>query len=1858
MRYFGIFDGYFRQTHTTGCNFDLERVWTSTRQGCPEGYTNTLAGAMGALQEIPQECTAIGETHPVRCCADTRPLCRALADGSHSPCHPSASLLTCGELSWEETQSFGGASVCAESDAEAMNGCTNDVTFEQAENICFGAGARLCTVAEIQAHETRNTGCMFNYEYIWTSEVDECQSNQVMTLTGSGTTRVMPGNTYPPAPPVCEDIISGTAAVSCCADASSKCGAHDPESCRDFIVSMWGMCDRDSCGRTCQEAVRNAAQATGCFEGSCAFDTHEWAVAQMVDTCHMDDVYLQPCIAGPIVDYDHTEVAYWPFDDGTASDLVGGHDGEMTGGVTSQFDVQRGYVMNFDGHQGSYIEVPPSEAFDLTDQMSFFAWVKHEDSNVNGQRTNARGVILSHGQGFGSASAFDCSKPTGHPSADGSVCCAAGCRGCGGDKCERRPGGASQCCQGPIASSGTTCGGGAGPPCIMPTDQTGEGNDKIQYQFHLTDGHVTLRMQDTDGSMHTADSQSRIVPGVWTHVGFTLNRNFHVAVYLNGVLDTPRDARMPRFERPTLNSIITIGADTRMNEDGSHVYGHLFKGDIDDVRLFNTAVARPFAAALYDETVSAALIAGAQGVCDQSQALARMQALIAHCCDDAGEECNAAPPDVCSTTCASIYLPFYEDCQHVIPSMFDETGVHNNVGGAFTEQIVMAPWRKFYATCEIRAGSAEHPPPPEGCDMNAVNTACADQSQLNNQALDILCQTPCVTTVASNYDACAASDANSDFIANVEPLMQLCAGDITTRRCYDKFQTFESEFASMCCPNGVCPGADPLSGGVAFLPPTCSRGCASIFMPLFSSCAETLWGQQPAQFQQAVEFEEMCATRIGRFVGEDGYDPCHGIPCAHCNDRNDGTGSGFGFECGWCSHNGGYCSSVCETAPGACVAVDPNEPDQCSSIDNCLECNGACGWCQQGDDFVCSRECTTTANECATEGCKAGNWKVEYFANNALQGAAEKTLCVFERINHQWGAAGVQRLGGINDQFSVRWTGNWAFYPGTTTWTARSDDGSRLFVDDVLIMDHWAECCDTWTSNPIALAEGNHELRFEMHEDYGNAYVQLRLPTCSCRRCFWEQPQVEVHTRRGDNSGTTCNILITFIGENGYTDEKLLHSGMSDGQTHTYSVDVCDIECALRIGTLQKIQLRTDCSDGWKFDAIEVYMPDFRRYHFGSIDEARTGPNFMRRVNSLDIEESDGVASIQLTGAEVVDEAVAGLHGTIRINFEPETSPSPPGYEKDYGQVFGPQTTQTMPMMAEMSWGWNCDLNADGNDYRDREMFADQVLDTLVVLDRDGACPDPVVWEIEIPNGIYTVTVGYSDPAYRVITDGCMLEGEPASVGRVEAASPAEFTRTLTLSDGRLTFSGKYSGVENACEDIAYMIITPGTDDHGGGHCEFPRCAVGAWEANYWTNNHLGGYYSAASCEPGPNINYDWGYDQGPQVLMDLHTDSHITAGVIDQFSARWTGTFDFPYRGSPGSAYQFSVRSDDGSKLWMDDMLIMDHWHDCCTTWLTDPVTVATHFPSHPNQHKIVLWMQEDGGGAYVSLSWDEVQSPCEVGWYAYDRMCWYLGSNHVGWGDDQCPAGSNLASLHDEDHLRFARAIGNDCIRNHDEMDNRFCRMWVGLSDAASECGASWDCEGWSWTDGSPYDYTFWGPGQPNDDEYSTYEQDCGYLNPDYNWLIGDEDCGSDDDHRWRSLCQKPYPGSLTVAGFALWDQWCDAQTDAQQDTAMNNACAERYEGSRAATSAEIAELLGGTALSAHNPDFASFYDASLAYVSPADPPLPIAYSYLTPSLSRLCRSASWGRATTASASMLTTPTTTAWMASAEDAPRATWA
>ncbi|MBN1660810.1 MAG: DUF11 domain-containing protein, partial [Anaerolineae bacterium] len=77
-----------------------------------------------------------------------------------------------------------------------------------------------------------------------------------------------------------------------------------------------------------------------------------------------------------------------------------------------------------------------------------------------------------------------------------------------------------------------------------------------------------------------------------------------------------------------------------------------------------------------------------------------------------------------------------------------------------------------------------------------------------------------------------------------------------------------------------------------------------------------------------------------------------------------------------------------------------------------------------------------------------------------------------------------------DDYFSVRWTGTITVPAGTYGFTMGSDDGSRLWIDDQLVMDHWDECCTYWQAL-VSLAEGPHDVEMEMHEHEGAAWAQL-----------------------------------------------------------------------------------------------------------------------------------------------------------------------------------------------------------------------------------------------------------------------------------------------------------------------------------------------------------------------------------------------------------------------------------------------------------------------------------------------------------------------------------------------------------------------------------------------------------------------------------------------------------------------------------------------------------------------------------------------------------------------------------------------
>ena len=123
-----------------------------------------------------------------------------------------------------------------------------------------------------------------------------------------------------------------------------------------------------------------------------------------------------------------------------------------------------------------------------------------------------------------------------------------------------------------------------------------------------------------------------------------------------------------------------------------------------------------------------------------------------------------------------------------------------------------------------------------------------------------------------------------------------------------------------------------------------------------------------------------------------------------------------------------------------------------------------------------------------TSTCPEGQYKAQYFSNIALSGAAARTACE-TNINYNYAAGGPAGL--PVDNFSVRWTGFFQFPGGGVTFTARADDGVRVFLDGVAIIDQWRDQAATTYGVTKTVAAGRHEVRVEYYERGGAAVIQM-----------------------------------------------------------------------------------------------------------------------------------------------------------------------------------------------------------------------------------------------------------------------------------------------------------------------------------------------------------------------------------------------------------------------------------------------------------------------------------------------------------------------------------------------------------------------------------------------------------------------------------------------------------------------------------------------------------------------------------------------------------------------------------------------
>src|SRR6185436_16213054 len=123
--------------------------------------------------------------------------------------------------------------------------------------------------------------------------------------------------------------------------------------------------------------------------------------------------------------------------------------------------------------------------------------------------------------------------------------------------------------------------------------------------------------------------------------------------------------------------------------------------------------------------------------------------------------------------------------------------------------------------------------------------------------------------------------------------------------------------------------------------------------------------------------------------------------------------------------------------------------------------------------------------------------------------------------------------------------------------------------------------------------------------------------------------------------------------------------------------------------------------------------------------------------------------------------------------------------------------------------------------------------------------------------------------------------------------------------------------------------------------------------ATYYDNADLTG---TTVTRTDPTVNFDWA------------SGSPAPAIAVDTFSARWTGQVQPQF----SETYTFYTQSDDGVRLWVNNVLVVNKWIDQAPTEWSGNIAVTAN-----QKYDIRMDFYENGGGAQARLSWSSASTP-----------------------------------------------------------------------------------------------------------------------------------------------------------------------------------------------------------------------------------------------------------------------------------------
>jgi len=542
-------------------------------------------------------------------------------------------------------------------------------------------------------------------------------------------------------------------------------------------------------------------------------------------------------------------------------------------------------------------------------------------------------------------------------------------------------------------------------------------------------------------------------------------------------------------------------------------------------------------------------------------------------------------------------------------------------------------------------------------------------------------------------------------------------------------------------------------------------------------------------------------------------------------------------------------------------------------------------------------------------------WKAEFFNNTNLTGNPYVVRNYgFGTISLNPGLGSPDPCASVVDNFSARFTRTVNFFtPGLYRFTARADDGVRLYIDGVLKIDAWVIQPPTDYTVQVNLTAGNHELKLEYFEKEGGSTMILDWGLDTCRQVVppgsWKGEYFNNATLTGSptmvrNDGSSSLFFNVGTGGPG--------PFFCFTNTDNFSVRWTRTVTFFTAGTYR---FTTTADDG-----VRLYVDGVLKID-AWVDQAPT-------TYTADVELTADNHEIKVEYYE------RGGGAQLFLDWIPIAGPVcqntvPPEAWK--GEYFNNETLTGSPVMVRNdgfgSLFFNVGTGGPGP-------FCFPYVDNFSVR-----------WTrtVNLAAGIYRFTTT-ADDGVRLYVDGVL------KIDAFVVQAPTTYTADVELTAGNHVLKVEYFERGGGAQLFLDWIPI------GGAVCQ-NTVPPGAWKGEYFNSVDLTG---------SPTMVRNDGFSSSLFFNFGTGGPGPFCFPYVDNFSVRWTRTANFA-----ADTYRFSVTADDGVRLYIDGVLKIDGWEDRTTPGI---FTIDEELTA--GDHEVKLEYYEKTGNATLLLAWAPVSN------------------------------------------------------------------------------------------------------------------------------------------------------------------------------------------------------------------------------------------------------------------------------------------